>query len=216
MAASVRAQNDLYMVTQSAKDNTNKDNLEEALLDGSLDISELQTCAKNICQFVLHTPTFARFIERNNELDIDLANEAEDDDTEFDNIIDCRIDESGSAHISTDLIETARNSSNTVSVSFKERGDYKLSMRVRSNATSDLAQIPLSIFRDKELVKMVTLTGADKDWQNVEVLFENCAMTFFMRLYFAQDGMEIDDITISLAKSKEEEFRLMFARMGEQ
>ena len=137
-------------------------------------------------------------------------------DTEFDNIIDCRIDESGSAHISTDLIETARNSSNTVSVSFKERGDYKLSMRVRSNATSDLAQIPLSIFRDKELVKMVTLTGADKDWQNVEVVFENCAMTFFMRLYFAQDGMEIDDITISLAKSKEEEFRLMFARMGEQ
>ena len=216
MAAIVRAQNDLYMVTQSAKDNTNKDNLEEALLDGSLDISELQACAKNICQFVLHTPTFARFIERNNELDIDLANEAEDDDTEFDNIIDCRIDESGSAHISTDLIETARNSSNTVSVSFKERGDYKLSMRVRSNATSDLAQIPLSIFRDKELVKMVTLTGADKDWQNVEVVFENCAMTFFMRLYFAQDGMEIDDITISLAKSKEEEFRLMFARMGEQ
>ncbi len=89
-------------------------------------------------------------------------------------------------------------------------------MRVRSNATSDLAQIPLSIFRDKELVKMVTLTGADREWQNVEVIFENCAMTFFMRLYFAQDGMEIDDMTISLAKSKEEEFRLMFARMGEQ
>ncbi len=216
MAAIVRAQNDLYMVTQCAEDNTNKDNLEEALEDGSLDKSQLQKCAKNICEFILHTPTFARFIERNNTLDIDLANEAEDDDTEFDNIIDCRIDESGSAKLQADLIKTARNSSNTVSISFKERGDYKLSMRVRSNAKSDLAQIPLSIFKDKELVKMVTLTGADREWQNVEVMFENCAMTFFMRLYFAQDGMEIDDMTISLAKSKEEEFRLMFARMGEQ
>ena len=79
----------------------------------------------------------------------------------------------------------------------------------------DLAQIPLSIFKDKELVKMVTLTGADRDWQDVEVMFENCAMTFFLRMYFAQDGMEIEDIKISLAKSKEEEIRLMFARMGE-
>ena len=90
-----------------------------------------------------------------------------------------------------------------------------MTMRVRSNATSDLAQIPLSIFRDKELVKMVTLTGADIDWQDVEVMFEGCAMTFFLRMYFAQDGMEIENIKITLAKSKEEEFRLMFARMGQ-
>ena len=215
MASIVRAQNDLYMVTQSAIDNTNRDNLEEALEDGSLDRRELQRNAKNICNFVLHTPTFARFIERNNECDIALANEAEDDEAEFDNIIDCRIDESGVAAIDSGLIETARNSNNTISVSFKERGDYKLTMRVRSNATSDLAQIPLSIFRDKELVKMVTLTGADRDWQDVEVMFEGCAMTFFLRMYFAQDGMEIEDIKITLAKSKEEEFRLMFARMGQ-
>lgn len=215
MASIVRAQNDLYMVTQSAIDNTNRDNLEAALEDGSLDRRELQRNAKNICNFVLHTPTFARFIERNNEFDIALANEAEDDEAEFDNIIDCRIDESGVATIDSGLIETARNSNNTISVSFKERGDYKLTMRVRSNATSDLAQIPLSIFRDKELIKMVTLTGADRDWQDVEVMFEDCAMTFFLRMYFAQDGMEIEDIKITLAKSKEEEFRLMFARMGQ-
>ena len=215
MASIVRAQNDLYMVTQSAIDNTNKDNLEKALLDGTLDISELQRCAKNICKYVMGTPTFLRFIERNNELDIALSNEADDDELDIDKIIDCRIDETGIQAIDAGLIETARNSNNIVSVSFKERGDYKLTMRVRSKATSDLAQIPLSIFKDKELVKMVTLTGADRDWQDVEVMFENCAMTFFLRMYFAQDGMEIEDIKISLAKSKEEEIRLMFARMGE-
>ena len=215
MASIVRAQNDLYMVTQSAIDNTNKDNLEKALLDGTLDRAELQRCAKNICKYVMGTPTFLRFIERNNELDIALSNEADDDELDIDKIIDCRIDETGIQTIDAGLIETARNSNNIVSVSFKERGDYKLTMRVRSKATSDLAQIPLSIFKDKELVKMVTLTGADRDWQDVEVMFENCAMTFFLRMYFAQDGMEIEDIKISLAKSKEEEIRLMFARMGE-
>ena len=215
MASIVRAQNDLYMVTQSAIDNTNKDNLEKALLDGTLDRAELQRCAKNICNYVMGTPTFLRFIERNNELDIALSNEADDDELDIDKIIDCRIDETGIQAIDAGLIETARNSNNIVSVSFKERGDYKLTMRVRSKATSDLAQIPLSIFKDKELVKMVTLTGADRDWQDVEVMFENCAMTFFLRMYFAQDGMEIEDIKISLAKSKEEEIRLMFARMGE-
>ena len=215
MASIVRAQNDLYMVTQSAIDNTNKDNLEKALLDGTLDRAELQRCAKNICKYVMGTPTFLRFIERNNELDIALSNEADDDELDIDKIIDCRIDETGIQAIDAGLIETARNSNNIVSVSFKERGDYKLTMRVRSKATSDLAQIPLSIFKDKELVKMVTLTGADRDWQDVEVMFENCAMTFFLRMYFAQDGMEIEDIKISLAKSKEEEIRLMFARMGE-
>ena len=215
MASIVRAQNDLYMVTQSAIDNTNKDNLEKAILDGTLDRAELQRCAKNICKYVMGTPTFLRFIERNNELDIALSNEADDDELDIDKIIDCRIDETGIQAIDAGLIETARNSNNIVSVSFKERGDYKLTMRVRSKATSDLAQIPLSIFKDKELVKMVTLTGADRDWQDVEVMFENCAMTFFLRMYFAQDGMEIEDIKISLAKSKEEEIRLMFARMGE-
>ena len=215
MASIIRAQNDLYMVTQSAIDNTNKDNLEKALLDGTLDRAELQRCAKNICKYVMGTPTFLRFIERNNELDIALSNEADDDELDIDKIIDCRIDETGIQAIDAGLIETARNSNNIVSVSFKERGDYKLTMRVRSKATSDLAQIPLSIFKDKELVKMVTLTGADRDWQDVEVMFENCAMTFFLRMYFAQDGMEIEDIKISLAKSKEEEIRLMFARMGE-
>ena len=215
MASIVRAQNDLYMVTQSAIDNTNKDNLEKALADGTLNRAELQRCAKNICKYVMGTPTFLRFIERNNELDIALSNEADDDELDIDRIIDCRIDETGIQAIDAGLIETARNSNNIVSVSFKERGDYKLTMRVRSKATSDLAQIPLSIFKDKELVKMVTLTGADRDWQDVEVMFENCAMTFFLRMYFAQDGMEIEDIKISLAKSKEEEIRLMFARMGE-
>lgn len=215
MASIVRAQNDLYMVTNSALDNTNKDNLKEALEKGEITRGELLRCAANICSFVMDKPVFARYINKGNELDIKLAEEVDEDEVDYDHMIDCRIDESGETSISPELISTKRNSTNMITVSFKERGDYKLSMTVRANATSDLAQIPLSIFRDKELLKMVTLTGEDRDWQTIEVPLDNCAMNFFMKLYFAQDGMEISDIHISLVESREEEFRLMLARMGE-
>ena len=217
MASIVKAQNDLYMVTGSAEDNTNKDNLKEALASGTLNRSELQKCAANICKWIMEKPVFARFIERGNELDIKLAEEADDEELAFDNMIDLRIDESGVAEINPSDIKTGRNSTTMVTVSFKERGDYKLSLTVKATESlSELAQIPLSIFKDKDLVKMVTLTGEDKDWQTIEVPFEGCAMTFFMKLYFAQDGMEIKEAKFSLVKSREEEFRLMFARMGEQ
>lgn len=215
MASIVKAQNDLYMVTSSAADNTNKDNLEEALRNGTITRGELQRNAANICKFIMNKPVFNRFIEIDNELDIQLAAEADDDDVEFDNIIDCRIDESGKASVNPDVINTGRNCSNTISVAFKERGDYKLKMTVRVNADSELAQVPMSIFRDKSLIQMATLTGADSEWRTIEVPLEGCAQTFFLKLYFAQDGMEIRDISFELTRSKEEEFRLMFARMGE-
>ena len=217
MAAIVRAQNDLYMVTSSSIDNTNKDNTAEALKDGSLTRAELQRCAANICKWIMEKPVMARYLERNNELDVKLASEVDDDELDFDKMIDLRIDESGVAEINPADIKTARNTTNMVAVSFKERGDYKLSMTVKAaDGLSDLAQIPLSIFKDKELVKMVTLTGENKEWQTIEVPFVGCAMTFFLKLYFAQDGMEIKDIRFILEKSREEEFRLMFARMGEE
>ena len=216
MAAIVRAQNDLYMVTSSAEDNTNKDNLEVEFEKGNVERAELQRCAANICRFIIDKPVFNRYIQRDDELDIKLAEECDDEELAFDEMIDCRIDESGVAQIDVNDINTARNSSNMISVSFKERGDYKLSMTVRANATSELAQIPLSIYRDKALIKMLTLTGADSEWQTLEVPLDECGMTFFLKLYFAQDGMEIKDITLSLVKSREEEFRLMFARMGEE
>lgn len=216
MAAIVRAQNDLYMVTSSAQDNSNKDNLKEALESGAVTREELQRCAANICKFIMEKPVFNRYIDRDNDIDKQLESEADDEELAYDKMLLCHIDESGTAAIAPEEIDTARNSTTMITVSFKERGDYKLSMTVRANAKSELAQIPMSIFRDKMLVKMVTLTGEDSEWRTIEIPFNECAMTFFLKFYFAQDGMEIKDIHFDLVKSREEEFRLMFARMGEE
>ena len=58
-ASMVKAQNDIYMVMVDAK--TNKDNLEASLENGYLKRAELQFCAKNLCNFAMHTHAYERF-----------------------------------------------------------------------------------------------------------------------------------------------------------
>lgn len=216
IASIVRAQNDLYMVVSDSKTNSQGDNAMEALKNETTTRGEFQRCAANICKFIMNKPVFARYIGEGNEIDESLAAEADDEEVAFDNMIDCRIDERGSSDIDPSLIKTGRNASNMISVAFKERGKYLLSMTVRANVASELAQIPLSIFKDKLLVKMVTLTGADREWQTIDVELEPSFSTFYLKLYFAQDGMEIKNINVSLKESMEEQIRAFMENRDEE
>src|SRR5690606_22401153 len=58
--AMIISQNDLYMVIQDAKLNSNNDNSKEAYLAGELKLAHLQKVAKNILSYLLTTPAFAR------------------------------------------------------------------------------------------------------------------------------------------------------------
>ena len=58
-ASMVKAQNDIYMVMETAKGHN--DNLEASLANGYLTLGELQTCAKRICEFVMNTHAYERF-----------------------------------------------------------------------------------------------------------------------------------------------------------
>ena len=58
----LRAQNDLYMVTENdgAESNAMKDDTLDALAKGTLQLGELQRSATNICRFILTTPAMQR------------------------------------------------------------------------------------------------------------------------------------------------------------
>jgi beta-glucosidase len=58
----VRAQNDLYMVINNygAEINSGNDNTIESLENGSLTRGELQRCAMNICEFLMHAPVIRK------------------------------------------------------------------------------------------------------------------------------------------------------------
>ncbi len=58
MASMVMAQNDVYMVTASSKNN--EDNLIEAVQSGNLDIGFLRKCAKNLLKAILTLPAMER------------------------------------------------------------------------------------------------------------------------------------------------------------
>ena len=59
----IRAQNDLYMVTESAEENTKGDDTAQGLSEGRITRGELQRAARNICRFLLDTPAYQRMNE---------------------------------------------------------------------------------------------------------------------------------------------------------
>lgn len=198
MAAIIAAQNDLYMVTNSAIDNTNEDNSMDALTAGTVTRAEYQRCAANICEFIIDKPVFFRYIDENNEIDNALSEETDEDELFYDNMIECIFDKQSVMEIDSGLIKTARDCTNMIAVGIKQRGTYRLTMEVRARAISELAQIPLSIYRDTSLLKMITLTGKDSEWQTISLDMEYCFAGFYIRLYFAQDGMDIRNIKLEL------------------
>ncbi|MCR4694678.1 MAG: glycoside hydrolase family 3 C-terminal domain-containing protein [Pseudobutyrivibrio sp.] len=215
MASIIRAQNDLYMVANNAKKNSNSDNSEESLKNGTVTRGEYQRSAGTICKFIMNKPVFTWYLDEATEEDKALVAEADEEDIPYDILMDCQIDDSGKGIIDTKKLLTARNKSNMITVGINERGNYRLSMRVRANTNSELAQIPLTIYKDKELIKTITLAGTDTDWQDIDVDIEGCFASFCLNLYFSQDGMEFEKMEVTMTKSMEEEIIKMLARMGE-
>ena len=73
VAAMVRAQNDLFMVTVNAGENSQKDNSQESLECGTVTRQEYMRSAANICRYLLRTPAYRRMLGRESELDRQLA-----------------------------------------------------------------------------------------------------------------------------------------------
>ncbi len=199
-AAVIGAQNDLYMVCKDAETNSNGDDSEEAMKDGTTTRGEYQRCAANICRFILGKPVFARLVGEGNEMDIRLEEEGDEEEELFGKMIDCRIDDSGVGSVDVSAIDTARNATNLISVAFSKWGYYRLSLTVRSAAKSALAQIPLTIFKDRDMIRMITLKGDEKEWQTIDIDLSPSFTTFYLKLYFAQDGMEIRDMSVTLTQ----------------
>jgi beta-glucosidase len=199
-AAVIGAQNDLYMVCKDAETNSNNDNSEEAMKEGITTRGEYQRCAANILRFILGKPVFARLVGEGNEMDLRLEEEGDEEEELFGRMIDCRVDESGVGTVDVSAIGTARNTTNLISVSFSKWGYYRLSLTVRSAAKSTLAQIPLTIFKDRDMIKMITLKGDETDWQTIDIDLSPSFTTFYLKLYFAQDGMEIRDMSVTLTQ----------------
>lgn len=64
------------------------------------------------------------------------------------------------AIVSGETFNTSRGEGTYLQALLKERGYYQLQLTCRAaSGNSELAQIPVSIFRDSDILKTITLTG---------------------------------------------------------
>ncbi len=195
-SAKALAQNDLNMVNPDASDMT-CDNSLESIKSGKVSIGVYQRCAINICEYLLKTPAYNRQINNIDELEDKLKDFVFEGNLEITKTIDCFVEDEGSV-LGSELA-TSKGNLNLIKLTVKELGDYSLHITCRAGEKeTELSQIPLTIFKDKEIFDTITVVGVQKEWKTYtfeEFSFprkKNC----YIKLLFAQGGMEVKDIKV--------------------
>ena len=197
--AMVRSQNDLYMVTADAQANANGDNSLEGLRTGLVTRGEFQRSAANICRFLMASPAWLRMQGVETELDRQLKAYAQQENAVIGPFVEVEVD--GETWVDPALISTGKERNTTLQVSVKKQGVCRIAFTCRaSEKTMDLAQLPLSFFHDGRLVATVSIKGSQKQWERKVVEFPDriTSSTFYVKLFFAQFGMEVKDFSIDI------------------
>ncbi len=207
VSAQVRAQNDLNMVNANAEDNSNGDDLEAAVKQGRLARAELVRCAANICRFLLKTPAWKHSLGEESDLDKELKAALSEEDADLQNMTKLTIEKDKTV-LDVDRIIIKKGVTTTFSISTPRRCALVLELEMRAHNQPDVAQLPLSIFQDRNLVKTITLTGMDKEWQTVKVeLAPSFIANFYLKFFFAQGGLEIKSAKLIRTHDLEDLFK---------
>lgn len=206
-AVKVQAQNDLNMVNPDASDMSCDNSIEE-LEAGRVTIGEYQRSAANICSYILRTPVFRRMIHGEDEIDSKLKDFVFEGNEQIAQNLEWYVGNESS--IDGSKLATAKGDLNQLAVSVKTRGVYHLNITCRAmSSEKELAQIPVTIFKDKEFISTLTITGEQKEWQTytIDNIPPSYMNNFYLKLLFGQGGMEIKDITFILVEDLEEKIK---------
>ena len=194
LAAMVRSQNDVYMVTQDSL--TNKDNLMKSLKEGTLKRGALLRSAGNICRMLMKSPVMERSLGRMSEEEKNAGEVmAGEDKVDFD-ITYHKVD--GKLVLDGTEIDTSKGKSVVYGILLDTFGSYTVRLKVKADG-SELAQIPVSVFANGHLEGTITINGTNGEWIEIE---KTIGPLFgphnYIRLYFAQGGMKIQTVTVEL------------------
>lgn len=194
--AMVRGQNDVFMVVTDSEANSGGDNTLEGLRSGRINRGELQRAAGNICRVLMKLPVMDRYLGRTSEEELEDVKESKsEEDMTFD--LSYQLIEQ-EAIIDVSNITTERGSDALFGLEFTKVGLYTISIKMRSDS-SELAQIPVSVFVNQDFVRTVTFNGTNGEWINKsfdigEIKSKYCCL----KLHFGQSGMEIGEMKIVL------------------
>ena len=206
LAAQVRAQNDLNMVNSDAGSNSNGDNLDASLRLGNVTRGELVRSAANIIKFILKAPVWPHSLRIESELDKELKEAVSAEDESLQKMTHMELVDDVT-DVDTSLIESEKGKTTAFSITVERRCAMKLSLEMRAKDQPAMAQLPMSVFINRDLVRTVTLTGMDTEWKKVEIELPPIFIkNFYLKLYFSQAGLEFKSAKLIKTKDLEDEF----------
>ncbi len=195
-AAMIRGQNDVYMVVSDSLTNSGRDNTLEGLERGTVTRGELQRAAGNICRALMRLPVMDRYLGRLSEEETADMWQAESEEKSKPDL-SC-IPVGGQLIIDVSNVNTDRGSDAMFGLELSSQGIYTLSFKIRA-ISSELAQLPMSIFINQHLIKILTINGsADGEWINSSLEIGPYRSKYaYLRLFFGQSGMELGELKIT-------------------
>ncbi len=197
VASMVRAQNDLFMVTNCAGENSGEDDSAESLRLGKVTRAEYQRSAMNICRYLMRTPAFQRKLGKQSPLDKQLEHMRSEDGDVVLEVPEFFVDEE--AILPGSRLDTGTGKNNLFQLRLSQRGVYRIEVTCRAGAqVPDTAQLPLSVSLDRMLLGMRVLSGADREWQTLvfDTMPIRRRLIFYLKLYFAMGGLEVKEVRV--------------------
>ena len=188
-----KAQNDVYMVCSDSS--SVDEEIEKALKDGTLSRAELQRNAANILEFLLNTHAMKRLTGE--EDTVEVINRSSDSDESdapvvfYDMEKELEIDLSG--------VKSVKGTNHSFALTVEQQGWYKVTITA-SSTQGALAQMPITVFSTGTAVGTFTWNGTEG--KPVSFEFEMAIFSRFtaIRLYFAQNGLDMNSIKFELLR----------------
>ncbi|MCR5686395.1 MAG: fibronectin type III-like domain-contianing protein [Lachnospiraceae bacterium] len=191
-AAMAAAQNDLYMVCADGE--THDDNTLKALGNGMLKRCELQRNAMNILKAVMRTNAMKRLIGTADTVKV-IGRGDEEADLQAE--VPCyHVTESVTVDLSG--VKTARDTSYGFILDLEKFGRFNYTLTASSDA-GELAQIPVTVFSMGTASGTFTFNGTGGKAVSVHGSAYMFSRYTTVRLYFAQGGLNLENIVFKLA-----------------
>lgn len=196
LAAMAMAQNDVYMVCSCGAQND--DNILASLKDGSLQRSELQRCAANICRFLMNTHAMNRLL--GTECRINIINRpADESDVDESTVKFYELD--GDLTIDLSDICTDKGTNYSFGLDILTAGTYEMTLTA-SSTQSEVAQIPVTLFSLGTAYGTFTWNGTNGLSVSYQIDIPLFSRYTNLRLFFAQGGLDMHSIRFRLVSTE--------------
>lgn len=196
LASMVRAQNDIYMVCADCSDND--DDIAQSLENGTLTRGELQRSAKTILTFIMKTNAMKRLLGE--DMCVEVIGKAGDSSDNDSNAVWYDVNDKFVLDLSGVKSEAGKNYSFTVKLA--KPGFYRISI-TGSSESGELAQIPVTLYLMGSPCGTMTWSGTEGKPITYSTESPMFSRYTSVRLYFAQNGLDLYNVTFELVKAAE-------------